>query len=63
MRLDAVDEVAEQFEGTGVGGVDSTDDEKENGDNETTGGVRAPCRRLTPILFFSSAALLERAAE
>lgn len=36
-RLDAVDEVAEQLEGTGVGGVGSTDDEKKDGDNERMG--------------------------
>ena len=31
MRLDAVDEMTEQLEGTGVGDVDSTDDDKEDG--------------------------------
>eukprot|EP00904_Undaria_pinnatifida_P008232 jgi/Undpi1/4539/HiC_scaffold_18.g07893.m1 len=38
MRLDAVDEMTERVEGTGVGGVDFTDDEKkEDGDDERTG--------------------------
>ena len=35
MRLDAVDEMTERVEGTGVGGVDC--DEKEDGDDERTG--------------------------
>ena len=44
MRLDAVDEMTEQLEGTGVEGVDSTDDEKEDGDDERTarGGTVPP---------------------
>ena len=38
MRLDAVDEMMEQLEGAGVGGVDFTDDDEEgDGDNEMTG--------------------------
>lgn len=36
MRLDAVDEMTEQLEGTRVGGVDSTDGEKEDDGIERT---------------------------
>ena len=60
MRLDAVDEMTEQLEGTGVGGVDATDDEKEDGDNERTG-----CGSTVPPPYAeisSSFGLLERAA-
>ena len=60
-RLDTVDEMTKQLEGTGVGGVDSIDDEKGDGDNERTGcGGTVP----QPHAEMSSAlGLLERAAE
>ena len=60
MRLDAVDEMTEQLQGTGVGDVDSTDYEKEDSDDERTGcgGTMPPCYEMT-----SSFGLLESAAE
>ena len=61
MRLDTVDEMTGQLRGTGVGGVDSTDDEKEGGADERTGrGGTVP----SPYAEISSRfGLLERAAE
>ena len=61
MRLDAVNEMTEQLEGTGVRGVDSTDDEKEDGDDERTGrrGTVPPPYAEIPTSF----GLLEMAAE
>ena len=47
------------LEGSGVGGVDSTDDEKEDGDNERTG-----CEGTVPYAEISSSfGLLEKAVE
>ena len=61
MRLHAVDEVTEHLEGTVLEGVDSTDDEKQDGNDERTGrGVIVP----PPSAEISSRfGLLERAAE
>ena len=61
MRLDAVDEMTAQLEGTGVGGLDFTDDEKEDGDDERTGrGGTVPPYYAE---ISSSLGLLEREAE
>ena len=61
MRLDAVDGTTEQLEGTGVEGVDSTDDEKDDGDDERTGPGGTVLLPYAEI--FSSFGLVERAAE
>ena len=37
MRLDAMDNITDQKEDTGVRGVESTDGEKEDSDNEIAG--------------------------
>ena len=60
-RLNAVDEMTEQLEGTGVGGVDSIDNEKEDDENDRTGcggTVPSPYAEIS-----SSFSLLERVAE
>ena len=61
LRLDVVDEMREQLKDTGVGGVDSTDGEREDGGHEMTGcggTVPPPYAKIS-----SSLGLLESAAQ